>query len=442
MNRKVTQKLVLTIVAVFCLTPQKAEGKWEAETFPEYPAIAANVAFWKDIYSKYTSRQGILHDSRHLEIVYETVPLNAVENRNDQKRNSERVERIRAKWRAILERLAAGGEPIGSEEERVRNLFRRLGIDRPGMLAAARNIRLQKGLEDRFRQGVIVSGAYLEKIMSIFQRHGLSTDLAYLPHVESSYNYNAYSKFGAAGIWQFTRSTGKQYLKIDSVIDERRDPMCASDAAARFLKAAYRKFGNWPLAITSYNYGMNGMRRAVKKHGSYEAIFRNYKRGLFRFASRNFYSEFLAAREVAKHYKKYFGPLQLAQTIQLSIFPMPGYVSAKAIMEYFQIESSILTHLNPALGKSVIKGDRLIPKDYLLKLPALPHYRRLAENLPDSMFRERQLWNRLYRVQQGDVASRIARRFRVPLQSIVQANRLNSRVTIYAGQILHIPTEE
>jgi membrane-bound lytic murein transglycosylase D len=77
-------------------------------------------------------------------------------------------------------------------------------------------------------------------------------DLAYLPHVESSFNPKAYSKFGAAGMWQFTRSTGKQYMTVSYAVDERRDPILSSRAAARLLKRNFKKFQNWPMAITAY----------------------------------------------------------------------------------------------------------------------------------------------------------------------------------------------
>ncbi len=103
---------------------------------------------------------------------------------------------------------------------------------------------------------------------------------------------SAYSKFGAAGIWQFTRSTGRRYMEVGYVLDERRDPIRATHAAAQLLKENYEKLGSWPLAITAYNHGAAGMARARQKHGDYPAIFKSYRSRTFKFASRNFYSEF------------------------------------------------------------------------------------------------------------------------------------------------------
>jgi len=96
-------------------------------------------------------------------------------------------------------------------------------------------------------------------------------------------------------------------MTIGYAMDERRDPIRSSKAAAKLLKQNYEKLGNWPMAITAYNHGVTGMLRAKRAKGSYEEIFKDYRRRRFQFASRNFYAEFLAAREVAKNYRRYFG---------------------------------------------------------------------------------------------------------------------------------------
>ena len=157
--------------------------------------------------------------------------------------------------------------------------------------------------------GLARSGAVIDKFKQTFLSHGLPVDLVYLPCVESSFNFKAYSKFGAAGIWQFTHSTGRRYMEINYVVDERRDPFISADAAARLLKKNYAELKEWPLAITAYNHGLAGMRRAKNAKGSYEEIVKSYKSRSFKFASRNFYSEFLAARIVAKNPEKYFGKI-------------------------------------------------------------------------------------------------------------------------------------
>ena len=142
-----------------------------------------------------------------------------------------------------------------------------------------------------------------------FRDRGLPEDLAYLPHVESSFNTHAYSKYGAAGMWQFMRATGRRFLKVNYVVDERLDPLTATRAAAQLLKDNHKLLGTWPLAITAYNHGEVGMQRAVRKMGTKDivAIIERYKGRSFGFASRNFYPQFLAARRVARSWRAHFG---------------------------------------------------------------------------------------------------------------------------------------
>ena len=133
-----------------------------------------------------------------------------------------------------------------------------------------------------------------------------------LPHVESSFNPRAYSKVGAAGLWQFMRSTGRRYMRIDGAVDDRLDPFRSTEAAAQLLAYNYRVLGTWPLALTAYNHGTAGMRRAKETLGTDDIvrIVRNYTSRTFGFASRNFYVSFLAALEIDRNPEKYFGSLQ------------------------------------------------------------------------------------------------------------------------------------
>ena len=188
-------------------------------------------------------------------------------------------------------------------------------------------------------------------------------ELAYLPHVESSFNFRAYSKFGAAGIWQFTRATGVQYLTIDYAVDERLDPILATHAAAKYLQNSYSALHSWPLALTSYNYGLAGMMRATKEEGDYEGVFKNYNKGYFKFASKNFYPEFLAALKVAKQLEQ--KPKVRLDAAQASRYlTLPGYVHIKDAGRHFGISPETIVSLNPALQPSVISGEKHIPKGY------------------------------------------------------------------------------
>jgi hypothetical protein len=168
------------------------------------------------------------------------------------------------------------------------------------LLKAAGNIRVQQGLREKVDEGLKRAKPLMPKIVSILKRHEVPPELAALPLVESTYNPRARSKAGAVGLWQFMKSTGKRYLKITRKRDDRRDPLLATNAAARLLRHNFETLGSWPLAIVAYNHGSAGMMAASTSVGSraIEDIIANYTGPRFGFASRNFYAEFLAALEV------------------------------------------------------------------------------------------------------------------------------------------------
>ena len=118
-----------------------------------------------------------------------------------------------------------------------------------------------------------------------------------MPFVESMFNYRARSNAGASGVWQFTRATGRMYLQMDSAVDARSDVLLAAEGAAKLLADNYRRVESWPLALTAYNHGISGMVRAVRQLGTRDigVISEKYRSRTFGFASRNFYSEFVAA---------------------------------------------------------------------------------------------------------------------------------------------------
>jgi len=438
--------LKLAFVLCFVVTALSAYsglvGKAGAETgqFPVYASIQPNVSFWIKNYSVYPSNQGVIHDKQNLDIIYDVIDLKYPDQPGSRKINRKRIKKIKKVYKNILKKLAHGIPPALPEEQRIADLFgpQATAAD---FRRARNNIRCQVGQKDRFREGVIRSGAYLSEIKEIFRRTGLPEDLAYLPHVESSFNPKAYSKFGAAGIWQFTRSTGRQFMKIGYAMDERRDPITSSYAAARLLQKNYNKLQNWPMAITAYNHGINGMLRARRSKGSYEAIFNSYRSRLFKFASRNFYSEFLAARDVAKNYQQHFGYLKLDEPSEHTEVVLTGYTSFPELVLYLEIDSETLRRLNPALRKPVISGQKYIPSGYHLRLPAADdqNWEALIADLSTQIFKNYQKRTRVYTVRRGDTAGVIARRHRVRLDDLIAVNQLNTDATIYVGQNLRIP---
>lgn len=438
-HRKASRTALLPLAQLFCLLyffcPATAPA---AELFPSYPAIRANVAFWEKIYSTYSSNTAVIHDRNDLSKIYEVVPLMDRGVPGAGRLNAARVKATIDKYQTALTKLADGKSPASATERRVAQLFNG-SRSRQRMALAAESVRSQTGLKELFSAGVVRSGGYMPAIRKIFRKHGLPVELAYLPHVESSFNTEAYSKVGAAGIWQFTPGTGKQYMRIDDVIDERSDPFIAAEAAAKYLKNSYEKLGSWPLALTAYNYGTAGMMRAQDAKGSYERIFAEYQEGHFGFASRNFYSEFLAALHVARQLEA--SPrIQIDRPIQYTEYVLPGYIRLRDIRRHFQISDSTLKQYNPAIRPSVYSGSKLLPHGYRLRLPARNTIRNLAASVPRSTLHGNQIQDQYHRVKSGDNLGRIAARYGVSVKALQAANGLKRNAKIIAGQRLRLPS--
>jgi membrane-bound lytic murein transglycosylase D len=411
--------------------------------FPRPEGLEPDIAFWTRIYSEIGTDSGLLHDSGDLSIVYEIVRL----PQNASRRSRERVtEQRRRHYREILLSLARGKRSgLSKDEQRVLALFPD-GVSNTTLRRSASRLRFQLGQADKFRAGVIRAGAYRGHVEEILSDMGLPPEIANLPHVESSYTPHVYSRVGAAGLWQFTRSTGRRFMRVDHVVDERLDPYRASIAAARLLEQNHRVTGSWPLAITAYNHGASGMRRAARKLGTrdIEKIVRHYRSRTFGFASRNFYVEFLAATDVATHAERYFGALVLDRPIQFDTVELPFYASPGRLADALGVDVNTLREANPSLRPSVWRESKRIPKGFRLRVPRASLPKPISEGLaavPDKYRYARQTRDTQYVVQRGDTLSSIARRHRVQESELVALNGLRSRHRIRVGQRLRLPTD-
>ncbi|MEY4064454.1 MAG: hypothetical protein RIR26_662 [Pseudomonadota bacterium] len=278
--------------------PQPQRASVDAGRFPNLQCLQDNVTFWKRVYSEIDTDEALIHDREGLDKVYASVRLGGSEA---QKRNSMKL--LREHYKNILTSLASkldAPSAWNSTERTMAKLFRPSELTRGRLLQAADNVRIQQGLKSRFDGGVKRSLQYLPVIKSIVRQQNLPLDVAYLPHVESSFVNYAKSKVGAVGLWQLMPST-MHLLMGKHAVSKRTDPHTATFAATKLLKQNYQATGSWPLALTAYNHGLAGVMRAVRKTGSTDLcqIIDRYNSPSFRFASSNFYAQFLAAREVA-----------------------------------------------------------------------------------------------------------------------------------------------
>jgi membrane-bound lytic murein transglycosylase D len=415
-------------------------GSVAPKDFPVYEAIKPNVAFWIKIFSQYDRSRGVIHDSLHLDRIFDVIDLDPGLTVTAAKKNKRIKDAAFKKHKAVLLDLAGGKPPAGSLEKKIAALFGP-DVDPAEYKHAAFRLRCQTGIADQFKAGLIRSGAVIDEFRRIFRSHGLPEDLVYLPCVESSFDFNAYSKFGAAGIWQFTRGTGKQFMEIGYVVDQRRDPYISTDAAARLLKKNYAELNNWPLAITAYNHGLAGMKRARQARGTYEKIFLHHTSPSFKFASRNFYPEFVAALHVAKNYQQHFGDLQFDKPLNYTRFTTKGFLCAQSFTRGVDMDIHDFHILNPSLRSPVFKDQKYIPKGFEIRLPpriALHHARDIAFGL----YQTKQRPSRFHVVATGDTAGAIARTHNVSLHDLIMANGLSRKAVIFIGQNLRIPVRE
>ncbi len=429
-----------TVLALF-LAAASTPFANDTALFPKPATLQKDVNFWVSVFTEYSTTEGVLHDNRNLAVVYEKIDL----PENASRRTRNRLSKARRQhYQKILRTLANGKrDKLTAEEYRVLEMWP-ADVSNKELEAAVGRIRFQLGLADRFGEGLQRSGRWRAHVNSEFSRLGVPTALAALPHVESSYNPDARSHVGASGIWQFTRSTGRRFLQVDHILDERNDPFLATTAAAKLLAYNYSITGNWPMAITAYNHGLSGARRAMRKHGdnAYADILRNYKSRTFGFASRNFYVAFLAAMQVDQDPQRYFPGLVPDSPIEYASISLPAYIPADELAATLMVRQRDLAKYNPAVQATVWQGSKHLPKNYVLRFPndllsdSLPHL--LANLSADAQF-DKQLPDLFHTIRRGETLSEIANRYDTRVSTLVALNSLGNRNRIRAGQRLRLP---
>lgn len=292
----------LSCLALVALNSRTAQA--ETEPFARPATIEPQINFWVDVFTAYSYRDFVLVDRDDPYKIYQVyhLPGEGCPNRSDiDWVNSY----LKTKYSDILMRLASGREPVGSDERRVAAMYK--GRSLAAYSLAADNLRVQEGLKERFREGLLRSKYYRPTMEKIFKTAGLPVELVTLAQVESGFQRGVRSSAGAVGIWQFTRATGKQFMTIRGRRDDRLNPTRETEAAAKLLRSNYETLGDWPLAITAYNYGTGGTAKAASECGSdYCKMVKTYNGPHFGYAVKNYYAEFLAALQVHKYEDKYF----------------------------------------------------------------------------------------------------------------------------------------
>jgi membrane-bound lytic murein transglycosylase D len=320
--------LLIVVGALGFASPLRAQER----SFPVPDGLEGAVNFWKQIFAQYSTNEVVLFDPLDPVTIYNVVRA------SDNEEGRALLDRERA--RVIAE------YDLGADETRIRS---------------------QRGAKEHFAEGLKIAGRYISEMKKIFRAEGLPVELAYLPLVESSFNIRARSGAGAVGMWQFMPDTGKKFLRIDGNIDERRDPFESTKAAARLLKENYQLLGNWPLAITAYNHGTDGMFRGIKAVESDDIVdlIRQYRSPTFGFASKNFYAEFLAVVELTTNKDTYFPFLRTHSPVSLREVATKRAMPLRSVLTPSAISPSDFFEWNPALDSAAT----MLPAGYRIKLP-------------------------------------------------------------------------
>lgn len=441
--------LCLMVAPVLCVRSARADDPQVAERaadssgnpFVHPPELEPDVRFWIRVYTEVTTDQGLIHDDWNLKLVYEVLRFDPDSSPAQRER---RVAEAKTRYAVLLRRFAAGDtQALTPHERRILHSFGDQATPRD-YLDAIDRIRFQLGQADRFHEGLIRAAAWESHIARVLEQHGVPVEIAALPHVESSFNPFAYSKVGAAGLWQFMPSTAKRFMRVDGIVDERLDPYSATEAAANLMLYNYRLLGTWPLTVTAYNHGPGGLRRAQEELGTSDiaVIVKRYQGATFGFASRNFYVAFLAALEVDRNADKYFGPITHLPDTENTPVQLPDYIAVGSLAKAFKVDMGALKVLNPALRPPVWSGARLVPRGYALRLPGVQSESEIAAALARIPPAQRYLAQRndgAHRVRRGETLAGIAAGSGMSLSRLLAANGWSAAHVVARGDIVRIP---
>jgi membrane-bound lytic murein transglycosylase D len=446
-------------------------NKTRTSQFAASPELRPRINFWIDVFTRYGKDEVVFHHRDYPGVTFGSLSFVAESGHLSPRKleNLKKSQKLAYEKRVMgaFQNLARGLAPKSSLEESIVSQMRFIpgGVKKYQRVVREKLVRSQTGIKERFADAIHRSGRYMPMLEGIFAEFDLPKELTRLPFVESSFDYKAYSSVGAAGIWQFMPRTGKIFgLRISSALDERRDPVEAGRAAAKYLKQAYSELGTWPLALTSYNHGVGGVKRAVRKMGTSDInrIIEHHGDRAFGFASNNFYPEFLAALEVYNNHTKYFPGLDIERPLNFDVIRLNNTYYISYLAKNLGVSIEDLRPLNYAISDATWKGRYPIPRGYNLKVPkgygsrgsklrapepivtkkSLPQPRVsfTSKNVPkaNTVNRPQQkVLPKYYRVRKGDTLWSISKRYGVSVNQIKALSGLRHN-SIKVGQTLRL----
>ncbi|GAB4378933.1 MAG: hypothetical protein Kow0042_27860 [Calditrichia bacterium] len=357
--------LLSFLVICFPVMGLLAQYQW-----PYQEELRKDIDFWVDIFTRYNKNQAMIHDSEILSLQYKVITFDSTVSPSAREKH---IQLTKDQIKASLLKLAEKAEKVQPLTPYEKYLLHLIGdtLNPAFLRELAGRIRAQQGMRDQFIEGIRRSFQYIPYIQKVFLEHQLPDELAYLPHIESSFNPRARSYVGAAGMWQFIRSTGRYYMKINRIVDQRYDPFVSTRAAARVLKHNYEQTGDWGLAMTAYNFGLSGIKRAIARHGvDYLKVRETFRHRKFRFASRNFYPEFLAVVQIMRQIDYYFPELNGMDSTRTIPVQLKKPVNLNQLADELNIPHTVFKKHNHFYKKPAWSQHTRIPAGYWVHIPA------------------------------------------------------------------------
>jgi membrane-bound lytic murein transglycosylase D len=309
------------------------------------PGMRESVAFWMRIYTEYTTQHIVLFDTKHLDIVYEVLDFREL-GRTARNRvvyeilMRKKVRDTIAGYRAAFARLIKDPRPKNPSlyERKVLAAIKKSSHNHP-IRELARGLRTQTGQRDNIIKGLLAAEVYLPKMEQIFLQYGVPPEITRLSLVESSFDFRAVSRVGATGVWQFMFKSGKEFMHVNPQggIDERLSPLKSTVAAAKLLRRNRKILGNWAFSIISYNHGLRTLLKLPKEkreRGNFGYVLTSCDpHSKLGWASRNYYSEFLAVLYAEAYRHLFYGtaPVPASRTIRLQAIKSPKTAMELAI---------------------------------------------------------------------------------------------------------------
>lgn len=331
------------------------------------------------------------------------------------------------------------GEVIRLEEPNTQNLYDNSRYDFPITI----NARVEGWIDyftgrgrEHMERYLGRSSRYIPVMRQIFKREGLPEDLVYLALIESGFNVRASSRARAVGPWQFVKATGQRYgLRVDAWVDERRDPVRSTEAAAKYLKDLYLMFESWYLAASAYNAGEYKILRAIEslKTNNYWRICETRQ---IRRETKDYVPKLIAAAIIAKNADKYgFEGVEYQEPLQFDTVTVNFSIPLRQIASIVRVSPDEINDLNPELRRGQVPPG---VSNYELKVP--PGSRVLVERSLNGLGKVVVTdMPSQYVVQPGDSLGSISRRYRVSLRELANVNNLSPKEKLAPGLALLLP---